>query len=156
LGKGSEFLVRLPILTTGRHDRAPASETKLFSNASPAPRVLLVEDNPDAALGLRLLLKHLGYVVQAVHDGPAALAAAPEFHPQIVLLDIGLPGMDGYEVARRMRLQANDERQILVALTGYGREEDYRRSFEAGFDYHLTKPIHVDDLQVMLAEMEAR
>jgi CheY-like chemotaxis protein len=98
----------------------------------------------------------LGYVVRAVHDGAAALAVASEFRPQIVLMDIGLPGMDGYEVARRMRAQPEGDQRILVALTGYGRDEDYRRSFEAGFNYHLTKPIQVDALQAMLAEMERR
>ena len=158
LGKGSEFVVRLPALAVEEQeaDSVADAETKLFSNHSPAPGVLLVEDNRDAALALNLLLKHLGYVVQAVHDGAAALEATSEFQPRIVLLDIGLPGMDGYEVARRMRAQPEGDQRILVALTGYGREEDYRRSAEAGFDYHLTKPIHVDALQAMLAEMERR
>ena len=158
LGKGSEFIVRLPALAPNESDAlaTPAPETKLFSNDGPAPGVLLVEDNLDAAHALQLLLKHLGYVVHAVHDGAAALAAAPEFRPRIVLMDIGLPGMDGYEVARRMRAQPDGDQRILVALTGYGRDEDYRRSFEAGFNYHLTKPIQVDALQAMLAEMERR
>jgi PAS domain S-box-containing protein len=158
LGKGSEFIVRLPALPAedGPGSSPPAPETKLFSNNSPAPGVLLVEDNLDAAHALQLLLKHLGYVVRAVHDGAAALAVASEFQPQIVLMDIGLPGMDGYEVARRMRAQPEGDQRILVALTGYGRDEDYRRSFEAGFNYHLTKPIQVDALQAMLAEMERR
>ncbi|HUY89466.1 MAG TPA: ATP-binding protein [Pirellulales bacterium] len=156
LGKGSEFVVFLPALPREQDDSplASAQETKLFSNNSPAPGVLLVEDNRDAAHALQLLLKHLGYVVRAVHDGVEALEVAAQFRPRIVLLDIGLPGMDGYEVARRLRAQPEGEERVLVALTGYGRDEDYRRSFEAGFNYHLTKPIQVDALQAMLAEME--
>lgn len=156
LGKGSEFVVRLPALQPDESDAplAESQETKLFSNNSPAPGVLLVEDNRDAAQALQLLLKHLGYQVRAVHDGVEALEVAIEFRPQIVLLDIGLPGMDGYEVARRLRAQPEGQQRVLVALTGYGRDEDYRRSFEAGFNYHLTKPIQVDALQAMLTEME--
>lgn len=156
LGQGSEFVVRLPALQPDADDAplADSQETKLFSNNSPAPGVLLVEDNRDAAQALLLLLKHLGYDVRAVHDGFEALEVAVDFRPQIVLLDIGLPGMDGYEVARRLRAQPAGQERVLVALTGYGRDEDYRRSFEAGFNYHLTKPIQVDALQAMLAEME--
>lgn len=159
LGQGSEFVVRLPVLPPQQRSAAQparADETKLYSNTSPSPRVLLVEDNLDAAHSLRLLLRRLGYVVETVHDGPSALTRAPEFQPQIVLLDIGLPGMDGYEVARRLRALAAGNQPILVALTGYGREEDYRNSREAGFDHHLTKPIQAEELQAMLAELEAR
>ena len=156
LGLGSEFIVRLPALCNEPAAVPVANdETRLYSNDTPAPRVLLVEDNLDAAHSLRLLLRHLGYIVEAVHDGPSALSLAPQFRPQIVLLDIGLPGMDGYEVARRLRAQSAGQEAILVALTGYGREEDYRSSLQAGFNHHLTKPIQVEALQAMLADLEA-
>jgi PAS domain S-box-containing protein len=156
LGCGSEFIVSFPVLPADEVVQEVVDETRLYTNNSPAPRVLLVEDNLDAALSLRLLLARLGYIVEAVHDGPTALALAAEFQPQIVLLDIGLPEMDGYEVARRLRAQSDGHAPILVALTGYGREEDYRNSREAGFNHHLTKPIQVEELQTMLAELEAR
>jgi CheY-like chemotaxis protein len=102
--------------------------------------VLVVDDNVDAADSLALLLRIGGHEVRACHDGPAALALVDEFAPDLVLLDIGLPGMDGYEVARRLRARPGSDKVLLVALTGYGQEEDMRRSRQAGFDQHLVKP----------------
>ena len=120
-------------------------------------RVLIVDDNEDAAHSLALLLRLSGgHEVRVAHDGQAALAAAREFRPAAVLLDIGLPkGMDGHEVARRLRGEAATGAAFLIAVTGYGQEDDRRRSREAGFDAHLVKPVAPDALQE-LPERAAR
>jgi CheY-like chemotaxis protein len=110
-----------------------------------------VDDNADAADTLALLLRLRNYDVRVARDGPEALEAAKEFHPELVLLDIGLPGMDGYAVARALRAGPAAGRLRLVALTGYGRDEDRRRSAEAGFDDHLVKPVAPDALLELLA-----
>jgi CheY-like chemotaxis protein len=113
--------------------------------------VLVVEDNVDAALTLVDLLRLWGYEVEVVHDGPAAVEAAPRCRPQVVLLDIGLPGMDGYEVARRLRAAPETRGALLVAVTGYGQEGDRVRAREAGFDHHLVKPVDLDGLRRLIA-----
>jgi CheY-like chemotaxis protein len=119
--------------------------------AEGAPRrVLVVEDSPDAATSLRLLLELSGYQVRVAYTGPEGLAAAEAWRPAAVVCDIGLPEMDGYEVARRLRRTAGLEAVLLVALTGYGRDEDRRRAFEAGFDHHLTKPADPEELRRLL------
>ena len=169
LGQGSEFVVRLPLpeedretgrqgdRETGRQgDRETGKPDTEFVSLSPglpvslspglpvSPsglRVLVVDDSRDAAQSLALLLELMGHEVQMAHDGPAALAAAQAQRPDVVLLDIGLPHMDGYEVASRLRQQPESERVFLVAMTGFGQEEDRRRSQEAGFDCHLVKPV---------------
>lgn len=143
-GQGSEFVLRLPMLQADKD--APEAEVesvggRLEDDGRAVHRILVVDDNEDAAAGLSLLLELDGHVVRAAHDGHAALEAAEEFAPDIVILDIGLPGMDGYEVARRLRERAEGPRATLIALTGYGLEEDRRRSIEAGFDHHVVKPI---------------
>jgi two-component system CheB/CheR fusion protein len=147
---GSEFVVHLPCgkvqpgeVRTPKDEPAPAY-------AGPARRILAVDDNADAAESLALLLGVLGHEVRTAGDGPAALEAAAAFRPDVVLLDIGLPGMDGYEVARRMRDQAGLKETLLVAVTGYGQEEDRRRAEQAGFDAHLTKPAHPNELLAVL------
>src|SRR5215211_6310628 len=104
-------------------------------------RILVVDGNVDAAESLALLLGLGGQEVHTAHDGPAALEAAVAFRPHVVLLDIGLPGMTGYEVAAHLRRQPVLRSAVLIALTGYGQEEDRRKSLEAGFDHHLVKPI---------------
>src|SRR5205823_1626020 len=109
-------------------------------------RVLVVDDNEDAAASLALLLGLWGHQAKVAHEGRTALAVAEEQHPDAVLLDIGLPGMDGYQVARRLRQLPGLEKTLLVAMTGYGQEEDRRRSYEVGFQHHLVKP--VDPMQV--------
>jgi CheY-like chemotaxis protein len=111
---------------------------------------LVVDDNVDGAESLATLLKLLGHEVHVAHDGPAALLATADVRPEVVFLDIGLPGMDGYEVARRLRRPGRSE-ALLVALTGYGQEEDRRRSREAGFDHHLVKPVDPAVLEDLLA-----
>lgn len=148
LGKGSELVVHLPILpqrSTESERKGDAENTAAGSTPSPgaaAPRrILVVDDNPDTADSLALLLRLRGYEVEVAYDGPAALETAASFRPQVVLLDIGLPGLDGYQVAERLRQERRLGRVRLVALTGYGREEDQLRAREAGFDHHLTKPV---------------
>ena len=118
-------------------------------------RVLVVDDNADAAGTMAMLLELHGHVTREAGDGPAALATAAEFQPQMVLLDIGLPGMDGYEVARELRASPVTRGATLVALTGYGREEDRQLSLAAGFDHHLVKPVDLEELQRLLWEAKS-
>jgi PAS domain S-box-containing protein len=149
LGKGSEFVVRLPVHTPSAR---PAEEhPPLPSNGVPGRRILVVDDNVDAADSIGMLLRHWGNEVHLAHNGPQALEAAAEFSPDLVVLDIGLPGMSGYEVAHRLREQPRFARTVIVAMTGYGQEEDRRRSQEVGFDRHLIKPVDPAELQTVLA-----
>ncbi|MGH7818834.1 MAG: response regulator [Candidatus Binatia bacterium] len=113
-------------------------------------RILVVDDNVDAAESLACLLGLLGHDVRVAHDGPSALAAAAGRSPDVVFLDLGLPGMDGYEVARRLRSEPRFASTVLVALTGYGQDEDRRRSEEAGFDHHLVKPVEPQAIESLL------
>jgi PAS domain S-box-containing protein len=157
LGRGSVFRVRLPVAAS-----APAAEAAAVpSDGQPCPpqvrRVLVVDDNRDAAELLAEMLSLAGHVTQVAHDGPAALAAAPAFAPHVILLDLGLPGMDGYEVARQLRSGGPPTRHtVLIALTGWGSAEDKRRSAEAGFDYHLTKPVQLSAITEVLARSLAQ
>ena len=128
--------------------------TPARAEAGGSRRVLVVDDNVDGAESLATLLKLLGHEVHVAHDGPAALRATADVRPEVVFLDIGLPGMDGYEVARRIRRPGRTE-ALLVALTGYGQEEDRRRSREAGFDHHLVKPVDPAVLEDLLAAAAA-
>ena len=118
----------------------------------PAPRrrVLVVDDNVDAAESMSALLEIWGHEAHACHDGASALRAVEELRPDTVLLDIGLPGMDGYEVARRLRARPESSIRLLAALTGYGQEQDRERSAAAGFDIHLTKPVDPARLRDLL------
>ena len=152
-GYGSEFVVRLLALAPAT---APAAESSSDGRARPAPyalRVLIVEDNLDSAEMMAFVLKLSGHEVQMAHDGPEALDAARAFVPQVVLCDIGLPGMNGYEVAARLREQPAFKQTLLIALTGYGEEESSLRAKEAGFDYHLVKPVKPDGLDSLLASL---
>jgi DNA-binding response OmpR family regulator len=115
--------------------------------STPSPRVLVVDDNADAADSLATLLGVMGYEVRTAYDGPEAIEAADEFKPAVALLDIGLPKLSGYDIARHVRAQRGDD-VLLVAITGWGQEDDRRRSREAGFDHHFTKPA---DFEVLLA-----
>jgi two-component system CheB/CheR fusion protein len=152
-GAGSEFTVRLPALPAGPAEQPPAPSAAPAPAARPA-RVLVVDDNPDVAESVAMLLvEGLGHEVKVAHSGPQALELAREFRPEAVLLDIGLPGMDGYEVARRLRQLPGADGALLVALSGYGQEEDRRRSREAGFDEHLLKPAGWATLQPVLARL---
>jgi two-component system CheB/CheR fusion protein len=116
--------------------------------------VLVVEDQDAAARSLSLLLELLGHEVEVVADGRDALEAVERLRPAVVLLDIGLPGMNGYEVARRLR--ARGSKALLVSLTGYGRDADKLRSREAGFDHHLVKPVEPETLRKLIASMALR
>ncbi len=150
LGKGSEFVVRLPVADILPAETAPP---KRAPSALAPVRVLVVDDNYDAADSLGMLVECLGAEVHVVHDGPAALHALETFHPALVLLDIGMPGMDGYEVARRIRLHPEFQDLTLIALTGWGQDEDRRRSHAAGIDYHLIKPPDIDTLQALMVSV---
>jgi CheY-like chemotaxis protein len=118
-------------------------------------RVLVVEDNSKAADPLVRLLRAAGHAVEVAADGPAAVRAAENNHPDVVLLDIGLPGPSGWEVARMLHALPADKRPLLVAVTGYDGEEDRRRSHEAGIDLHLTKPVDLDRLQHLLGRFRS-
>ncbi len=149
LGAGSEFIVRLPLAHARSAEQAPQSPAA--HDALPARRVLVVDDNRDAADSLGMLLELLGSEVRVAHEGTAALQALAAFRPEVVFLDIGMPDMDGYEVARRMRAEPAGRDATLVAVTGWGQEADRRRVREGGFDRHLIKPVAVDDLAQVLA-----
>jgi CheY-like chemotaxis protein/anti-sigma regulatory factor (Ser/Thr protein kinase) len=150
-GYGSQFRVTLPCLA-GISDRpAPASRAEPSSTRL-ACRVLVVDDNPDAAQATAVLLELAGHEVKAVADGHDALASAPVFAPHVVLLDIGLPGVDGYTVARQLRGIDELHSSCLIALTGYGQPADRDRAVEAGFDHHLTKPADPDELLRVIQE----
>jgi PAS domain S-box-containing protein len=151
-GRGSEFIVRLPASSL------PGEEAAAGQPAPPASRalkILVVEDNVDAAEMMSFLLTLGGHEVRTARDGPEALETARAFEPQAVLCDIGLPGMNGYEVAARLREQPAFQKTALIALTGYGQEEARRRSKEAGFDYHLVKPVEPEALDALLESLRA-
>jgi two-component system CheB/CheR fusion protein len=153
-GQGSEFVVRLPAAGEPPDDGAPAPRGPT-PGARRRLRVLVTDDNTDNADSLALLLRLAGHEVRVAHDGPAALAEAHAYHPEAIVLDIGLPGMDGFEVARLLRRQPGTERALLVALTGFGHEEDRRRGREAGIDHYLIKPAPLEELQGLLTAQTA-
>jgi signal transduction histidine kinase/CheY-like chemotaxis protein len=152
-GRGSLFVVRLPALPpAGQHAPSKVTafrERPLARRIGPPKRVLVADDNVDFALGLADLIRDLGYEVAVVHDGPAALALAKEWRPAAALVDIGLPGMDGFELGRALRESA-DQPLKLIAVTGYGQEKDRARSHESGFDLHLLKPVDFDAVSALL------
>ena len=155
-GEGSEFRVRLPLAAV-EEGRDPTPAQAAAAHRPPqALRVLVVDDNRDAADSLGLVLRLSGAQVHVVHDGAAALEALPHFRPALVLLDLGMPEMDGYEVARRIREELLQRDVSLVALTGWGQAEDRHRVREAGFDHHLVKPTDFESLQAVLASVGHR
>jgi CheY-like chemotaxis protein/two-component sensor histidine kinase len=150
LGKGSEFVVRLPAALSSE----PPVLAPSIGSAKPAAtalRVLVVDDNADTAETLASLLREVGHDVRIGYDGPSALEVALSFLPNVVLLDIGLPGLSGYEVAKRLRQQSVLRNVVLIAVTGYSQDSDRRSSLEAGFDHHLIKPANFDKVQQILA-----
>jgi PAS domain S-box-containing protein len=150
LGKGSEFIVRIPAVRAQREQaQSPEGTT---ATAQKPRRVLIADDNVDSATVLAILLRASGHEVQTVHDGMAALESSKSFRPDLVILDIGMPKVNGYDVARQIRSRG-DSHVTLVAITGWGQEEDKRRARESGFDQHLTKPVDVAALERLLAEM---
>jgi signal transduction histidine kinase len=145
LGQGSEFVVRLPLV----HSSAPESRTSADEGSkkqAASSRVLVVDDNRDVAGSLAMVLELAGHHVEMVHDGPSAIKKAASYQADVILLDIGMPGMNGYEVARQIRAQGQ-KGLTLVAITGWGQDEDRQLSKEAGFDAHLVKPV---DFQVLM------
>jgi signal transduction histidine kinase/CheY-like chemotaxis protein len=150
LGKGSEFIVRLSVLLAPGRDHPQGDEDRL-ARCSSAYRILVVDDNKDSAISLAMMLKIMGHETRTVHDGLEAVEAATAFRPEVVLLDLGLPKLSGYEVCRRIREQPWGEAIVLIAQTGWGQEEDKCRSKEAGFNFHMVKPIDPDDLEKLLA-----
>ncbi|KMQ79563.1 Chemotaxis protein methyltransferase CheR [Candidatus Burkholderia pumila] len=115
-------------------------------------RILLVDDSVEAAFAMSMLLEALGHEVRTEHDGPRALASINEFKPDVVVLDIGLPGMDGFEVAREMRKRPVMQHALLLAMTGYGSDADRQDAMNAGFDHHFTKPVSIVDLEALLTK----
>jgi len=150
-GKGTTFTVRLPVAAAPIDTDAAASQGRKVRPC----RVLVAEDSRDAAEMLRMWLAYTGHEVRVANDGFEAVAQATAFSPQLVLLDIGMPRMDGYEAARRIRAALGPS-VVLVALTGWGQDEDKERAREAGFDHHLTKPADPDRLQQLIADVVTR
>jgi CheY-like chemotaxis protein len=151
-GKGTDLIIRLPLpapsFSTASIDAAPAKTEDRAS--SEGLRILMVDDNRDAAEMIVEYLASLGHTVRAAHDGESALKKALDFVPEVVLLDIGLPVMDGYEVARRLREHESGKNMRLIALTGYGQETDKRRTKDASFDAHLVKPVSMAELEAAI------
>jgi PAS domain S-box-containing protein len=156
VGRGSEFKIRLPLAKK----QLPVVKAKVTKSPNPRPaqrqRILVVDDNKDAAMTLGMLLKMLGQEICTAHDGAGALAAIESHRPSLVLLDLGMPGMSGFEVAQRVRAVPQFAHVALVALTGWGQEEDRQRTRAAGFDDHLVKPVDLAALSALLARMDSR
>ena len=151
-GKGSEFVLRLPLSADAGVEKARLEP--VLTAVRPQQRILVVDDNHDAAESMRMVLNLLGADVQVANDGPQALDAFEAYRPEVVLLDIGMPGMDGYEVARIIRAKHSEPRPAIVALTGWGQADDRRRSREAGFDHHLVKPADIAALRALLTSLQ--
>jgi CheY-like chemotaxis protein len=154
LGQGTLFVVRLPVVLISAPQPPPATETG--HAAARSLRILVVDDNVDTAASLAMLLRATGHNVRTAHDGPQALDAALDYRPNVMLLDIGLPGLDGFEVATRMREHPVLQNVVLVAMTGYGQETDRQRSQQSGFDHHLVKPARFEQVQSILASVSAK
>jgi CheY-like chemotaxis protein len=149
LGRGTQVTVRIPALTA---ERVVRSEVRAPECLTVEPRrILVVDDNRDAAESLAMQLQLAGHEVQTAHDGAEALSVGGAFQPDIVLLDLGMPRMDGYETARQMRLLPWGKRTTLIALTGWGQGQDLQRTADAGFDMHLVKPVAESELFQALA-----
>jgi signal transduction histidine kinase len=154
VGQGSEFVVRLPVVIESPKGSPGASTAGKPGEIVPR-RILIVDDNRDSADSLAMLLKLTGHEVHSAFDGLEAVAAATTLRPDVILIDLGLPKLNGYEVARRIREQPGIHHAVLVALTGLGQEDDRRRSDEAGFDAHMVKPVDLAALAKLLAESNA-
>ncbi len=154
VGKGSEFVIRLPIISIESESKSKGVGPPPEQRASFQPRrVLIVDDNVDFADSMKVLLEMKRHEVQVAHDGKSAIEAAQAFVPDVVLLDLGLPGMNGYETAQRLRTMAEMRDAILIAVSGYAQEEDRQRAARAGFNVHLKKPV---DFQQILEAMQSK
>jgi len=156
MGRGSEFVVRLPTLPTEPQARpaepAPANPAENATDPTRSLRILVVDDNKDAANSMAVLLKFKGHTTHTAYDGLEAVEAAATFCPDVVLLDIGLPTLNGYEACRRIREQTVGQTIRLVALTGWGQDKDRERTRDAGFDAHLVKPVDFAELLNLLTK----
>jgi len=152
LGKGSEFVVRLPIAVEDAVQQSAAESSGLPTTGS-AMRILIVDDNRDGADSLSKMLQLMGNDTRTAYDGQEAVDAAGNFRPDVVLLDIGMPQLNGYDACRRIRGQPWAENIVICAMTGWGQEEDRRRSHDAGFDHHMVKPVEPRALMNMLASI---
>jgi CheY-like chemotaxis protein len=150
--QGSEFTIRIPALVSTRAAN-PARGPAALPAAGRGLRILVVDDNVDAANTLAELLRIKGHEVRVAYEGLSAVEGATSFRPQVAILDLGLPGLNGYEVAQRLEEELLDDAPLLIAVSGYGREEDLRRSSESGFDHHFVKPVEVATLLRVLAEV---
>jgi len=153
VGKGSTFTVRLPVLEH-RADRVTKGLAEGAAAAKgPGRRILIVDDNRDSATSMALMLRLLGNEVRTAHDGIEGVEVAEAFRPQVILMDVGMPRLNGYEATRRIREQSWSEATAIIALTGWGQEGDKERSREAGCDGHLVKPVHLPELDKLMAEL---
>jgi CheY-like chemotaxis protein len=150
LGQGSQFTIRLPAINVPALAGGGSSGPPSPSAATRPLRVLIVDDSQDATMTMKLLLEIRGHEAATAASGPQALKVFDDFQPQVVLLDIGLPEMDGYEVAKRLRAKESPDAVKIIATTGYGRDEDRVRATEAGCDFHLTKPVNFKTLEDLL------
>ncbi len=152
-GKGSEFIVRLPLSTQSIQKKSTAEK---WVNSTNSKRILVVDDNADAAESLALLLELTGHITRIAADGATGVALAEEFRPEVILLDIGLPDINGYEVAQRIRQQAWGRKIVLIAATGWGQEKDKETAKNSGLDHHLTKPIDFQNLYSLLENIPSQ
>ena len=153
-GRGSVFIVRLPLLEADALTMTVAPKPQSAAERAPngsSLRILVVDDNQDSAISMTLLLELQGHEVHVAHAGAAALQLANDKRPHVILLDIGMPGMNGYEVARELRSRQEFSDTLLVAITGYGRASDMQQTQSAGFNHHLVKPVDYEKLQAVLA-----
>ena len=151
--RGAEFVVRLPVVVGASGPQAPSGEDEPAAPKS-SLRILIVDDNRDGADSLVMLLRLMGNDTRTAYDGQQGVDVAGEFRPDVILLDIGLPKLNGYEACRRIREQPWGKSVVLIAVTGWGQEDDRRRSHEVGFDYHMVKPVAPQDLVKLLAGLQ--
>ena len=150
-GAGSLFTIRLPLVSSDGEVLSEAAEAlRPAKRTGGARHVLVVDDNVDAAEMLALVLNQLGCETRIAYDGPSALALVETFRPELALLDIGLPVMDGYELARHLRARPDAAKMRLVAVTGYGQKSDRELAIQAGFDEHLIKPVPLEEIEALL------
>jgi CheY-like chemotaxis protein len=150
-GMGSEFIVRLPVAPSVAEEQPPREAGTI--RAADRRRILVVDDNRDSATSLAILLKFKGNETQTAHDGLEALDVAAAFRPDVILLDIGMPNLNGYDACQRIREQPWGRDVVLVAVTGWGQDEDKKRSRDCGFNFHMVKPVDPGALEKLLAEL---
>ena len=152
-GRGSEFVVRMPVVIVAKPSGEVKSDNKPNGLTTAARRILVADDNRDSADSLSMMLEMLGHQVSSAHDGLEAFETAKRSKPELVFMDLGMPRMNGYDAARLIRNEPDCNGVVLVALTGWGQEEDRRRSYEAGFDYHIVKPIDFSVVENLLKDL---